>query len=212
MPLRKLWNTIRGNTVSKPVATTTASAQTPSQAQRPAAVESKAPTKPKLSLLDRFSGGPHAVICRLIKGSGASTVLEIGVGNGERALAMTATLVDANPGKTVRYVAIDMFEMADGPITLKDFHKQLRGQNVQPTLVPMDVRGGLNRVSSTIGVVDLVLIAEPNQAIDLAEIKSVLRKVASEGTSVYQLTDDQWEKVELYADTCKVLSPTRRAA
>ena len=105
--------------------------------------------------MDMMTRGSHASICRLVKRSGATSVLEIGVGDGKRALAVTKALADANQETTVRYAAIDMFEMADGPITLRDFNQLLRTQGVQATLVPMEITPGIARVSSTIGVVDL---------------------------------------------------------
>ncbi|QDT13754.1 hypothetical protein [Planctomycetes bacterium K23_9] len=222
MPLIKLWNTIRGKSadsagVANPKQATKKKLNSGTASRDPQVpVPSKPAAKPKLSLLDRFGGGPHAATCRLVRSSGATSILEIGVGDGERALAMTAALVEANGGNPVRYVAIDMFEMADGPITLKDFHKQIRAQNVQPTLVPMSVSAGLNRVSSTVGVVDLILIADPvagpAESVALLDISKALKKVASENTSIYQLTDEQWVQIDLDAVTDKATRPARRAA
>jgi hypothetical protein len=215
MPLLKLWNTIRGNSPAKPAEGTAGQSAKSSSGAKLAAAKA-APETPTLSLLDRFGGGPHAAICKLVRKSGATTVLEIGVGNGERALAMTAALADAQSGDTsgrsVRYIAIDMFEMADGPITLKDFHKRVRGQGVQPTLVPMDVCGGLNRVSSTIGAVDMIFLAEPNEQIELPQINSLLRKISADHTLIYQLQGDQWQKLDLDRDANDVVSVARRAA
>ena len=102
MPLLKLWNTIRGKSPENPVADTAAkklSHATGGKSPRAKAAKAS-PEKPKLSLLDRFSGGPHAAICRLVRKSGAKTVLEIGVGDGERALAMTAALMDSSTNET----------------------------------------------------------------------------------------------------------------
>jgi hypothetical protein len=215
MPLLKLWNTIRGNSPAKRAKDTAGQTAKSSSSPKLAAAQA-APEKPTLSLLDRFGGGPHAAICKLVRTSGAMTVLEIGVGDGERALAMTAALANAqsgdDSGRSVRYIAIDMFEMANGPVTLKDFHKRIRGQGVQPTLVPMDVCGGLNRVSSTIGAVDMVFLAEPNEQIEMLQVRPLLRKISADHTLIYELQGDQWQKLNLDRDANDVGSVTRRAA
>ncbi|NNE00765.1 MAG: hypothetical protein HKN47_25900 [Pirellulaceae bacterium] len=153
--------------------------------------------------MDRLGRGTQGAICRLVKRSGATSVLEIGVGDGERALAITKMLIASHPETAVRYCAIDMFEMADGPITLKEFNRQLRGQSVRPTLIPMDLTAGLSRVSSTIGFVDLVLIAEPNEPIDLKSIRSALERVTTPKSTVYQLVDEKWNQVDLKHNDAK---------
>ena len=154
------------------------------------------PTKPTRNLLDMMSRGSHASICRLVKRSGATSILEIGVGDGKRALSVTKALIESNPGTIVRYAAIDMFEMADGPITLKDFNLQLRNQGVQATLVPMEITPGIARVSSTIGVVDLVLIGDNQEDVELTTTTSALKRVSSANTSVFRLVSEKWERLD----------------
>lgn len=154
------------------------------------------PTKPTRNLLDMMSRGSHASICRLVKRSGATSILEIGVGDGKRALSVTKALIESNPGTIVRYAAIDMFEMADGPITLKDFNLQLRNQGVQATLVPMEITPGIARVSSTIGVVDLVLIGDNQEDVELTTMTSALKRVSSANTSVFRLVSEKWERLD----------------
>lgn len=202
MPLKKLWNSIVGNTsASEQQPARATGEQKPSQSRKRATTNpSRAakPSKPTRSLMDMMGRGSHASICRLVKRSGATSVLEIGVGNGERAIAVAQSLLEINPDETVRYAAIDGFEMAGGCISLKDFNRTLREQNVHPTLVPMDICSGLARVSSTLGIMDLVLIAEPSEQIDLPAVKLMLRRLTSDKSVVYMLQDEQWEKVDLH--------------
>ena len=123
-------------------------------------------------------------------------LLEIGVGDGKRALSVTKALIESNPGTIVRYAAIDMFEMADGPITLKDFNLQLRNQGVQATVVPMEITPGIARVSSTIGVVDLVLIGDNQEDVEMTTMISALKRVSSANTSVFRLVSEKWERLD----------------
>ena len=223
MSLLNLWKTIRGNTAQSDTAQTsqakakTARTRKPARAGKatqadeaqpgPMPIEKRKqakPTKPKKGVFGL--GGSQGAICRLVKRSGAVSVLEIGVGDGARALAVTRSLVEANPNETVCYAAIDRFEMADGPITLKEFHQQLRAQSVKPTLIPMDTVAGLARVSSTIGIVDLVLIAEPNDEVNLTTLAPALARITNENSSVYELANDKWRKVDVHQ------SVQRRAA
>ena len=156
------------------------------------------PTKPKLGLKDLVGGGAQASICRLVKRSGATSVLEIGIGDGSRALAVAKSLVKANPDENVRYAAIDMFEMGDGPVTLKDFNQQLRAQNVKPSLVPLPLEAGLARVSSTLGIIDLVLIAEPAEEVDLQRLEASLKRLTTPSSAVFRLVDQKWTKIDLH--------------
>jgi len=203
MPLKKLWNSIRGASDSEPRKTNqrTSTDASESEAIKPKSKRRLAkPTKPKLSLLDRVGSGAEASICRLVKRSGATSVLEIGIGDGKRALSVARSLVEANPDKKVTYAAIDMFEMGDGPITLRDFNQQLREQNVKPTLVPMGVIPGLARVSSTVGMIDLILIAEPTEQIEMTTLSMQLKRLTTSKSAVYQLADEKWTKLDLHGN------------
>ena len=213
MPLRKLWNSICG--------TPSYSVHSPKESKAvdkprtnddlPAAKKNSKqakPTQPKSSLLDVFSRGSEAAICRLVKRSGAKSVLEIGVGDGKRAISVATSLLESNPDETVRYAAIDVFEMGGGQITLREFNQQLREHNVQPTLIPMPVLPGLARVSSTLGFIDLVLIAEPTESIASETLKAALRRLTSQDSAVYQLVDEKWTKINVH----DVVDMTSRAA
>ncbi len=155
MPLLKLWNRLFGNSQStksaKPNRGTgngtgtsdgatrkLAKPTTPKQAastsnENPARlIPAAAPAK--RSVLDLVSGGPHASLCRMIKKSGAASVLEVGVGDGTRAIAVLSTLAKSQPDREIKYFAIDLFEMGDGVLTLKTFHQQIRSIDVKPNL------------------------------------------------------------------------------
>ena len=211
MPLKRLFNSILGipSHPSPPKEERNrGAAKTTVEPESRRSLKAAKPTTPARNLMDMMSRGSQASICRLVKRSGAASVLEIGVGNGERAIAVAQSLIETNPETSVRYAAIDMFEMAGGSLTLKDFNRKLREQNVQPSLVPMDVVAGLARVSSTLGMMDLVLIAEPKEPIEIETVKVILRRLAHENTAIYQLEEEKWHKIDLYGAGSSI----RRAA
>ncbi len=185
MPLLKLWNSIRGR-----------STKGQSTDQGPGS-EPQATTKTQKSNRGTargiFGGGPHAALCKLVKSVDANSVLEISVDDGSRALAVLETLVKTN--KNVRYMAIDQFEMADGPVTLKQFHQTLRSREFRPQLFPETMERGLIRVAHTIGTVDLVLIAAPPKSWQTPEIQPLLSRVThQESLVLYQDEEGTWTK------------------
>ncbi len=163
MPLLKLWNAIRGR-----------SAKGQPADQGPASepqVTTQTTTSPRGSRLGIFTSGPHAGLCKLLKSVSASSILEISVEDGSRAVAVLETITKNN--KNVRYLAIDQFEMAAGAVTLKQFHQTLRAKEFRPQVIPETMERGLIRVSHTIGTVDLVLIAAPPRDLANAAVLAV---------------------------------------
>tara|TARA_R110002049_G_scaffold4601_5_gene32276 strand:- start:392217 stop:392978 length:762 start_codon:yes stop_codon:yes gene_type:complete len=240
MPLRKLWNALRGQTPSqsatvadgatehlphesvqanasvrsgtgsqpqvqanphKAVKSKHAAAGTESTAKavakKPAAASSRG-AKTGRGLLG-LGRGPHDPLCRAIKKSGATSVLEISVGDGTRAVEVVQTLAKATPGTPIRYTAIDQFELAGGEISLMQFHRDLRQHGIRPQIFPSDIISGVTRVAYTLGAVDLILIAE-NAASDSptpAQWEKLLSRVAHPGTLVLRQTGDAWTRVDV---------------
>jgi hypothetical protein len=193
MPLLKLWNSIRGRSTKQQVAE-----------EHPAAEPQAAPEAARRSGFSIFGGGPHAGLCKLVKSVPASTVLEISVDDGSRAIAVMQTM--AKTQHAVRYFAIDQFEMADGGITLKQFHQTLRAENIRPKLFPGSMDRGLLRVAHTIGAVDLVLIAVPRQVWQSEQVLHLLSRVSHAGTVILYRDGETWNRSQ------SVVSNLQRAA
>jgi len=161
MPLRKLWNALRGT--PSLAESTTLDAASPSHGQVDAKSQTVKPTADRIVTsrssaevhgakasrgLLGFGRGPHEALCRSIKKNNAPvhSVLEIGVEDGTRAVAVIEALAKGNPHHTIRYLALDQFELAGGPITLVQFHRDLRQSGIRPQIFPEDVRFGSHRV------------------------------------------------------------------
>ena len=189
MPLLKLWNAMWGRSTGEtPVAHPTAS-PTPSQA----AVSKPTPkpvSKGLSSGFNLFGSHPHAALCKQIGSLPARSVLEIGVGDGSRAIAVLGTL--AKSGNPVRYFGIDQFELAGGAISLKEFHRTMRGAGIRPQIFPEPVDRGLARFLHTVGTADLVLLDEAGETLENPQVGQLLKRISNPQTTILYLQDDAW--------------------
>ena len=133
---------------------------------------------------------------KLLKNRPAVSVLELGVGDGSRAPVILESLQSLSPDAEIRYVAVDEFEMADGPIKMKDFHQRLRSLNVHPQIFPEPVARGMIRVAHTVGAVDLVLIGIDQNHWQGTDCQSLLAKVTHTESTILMLVDGQWAAAE----------------
>lgn len=201
MPLKKLWNSLRGRSQVNPVTTEHTLAQDAVKSESGAARRSQSASSPLKSKpkstrggLNLF-GGPHAALCKQLKSLKPATVLEIGVGNGTRAIAMLATIEKA--GEKARYFAIDQFEMAGGDVTLKAFHQTLRGADIRPQVLPQPIAQGLMRMAHTHGKVDLVVIGVPQSEWQTPAIEAALARVTGPETAIFFSEGDSWIRYQL---------------
>ncbi|MFN6128076.1 MAG: hypothetical protein ACK5AC_17555 [Planctomycetota bacterium] len=87
------------------------------------------------------------------------SILEIGMGSGERIRALLPMCHDSNRAERLRYAALDPFESSgEGRLTLKSAHRLLQELGVKAHLVPGDLSSGLVRLAHTILPSDLVII------------------------------------------------------
>lgn len=198
MPLLKLWNSLLGRR----------DLPGPRADQAKPKTDVAARTKPaSRGILGIGYRGPHGSLCKLLRRVPAQTVLEIGVGDGSRAIAALQTLSVNNPG--IRYAAIDQFELADGPLTLKGFHQALRTAELRRAQIfPETIQRGLLRVATTIGPVDLVLIAVAPDRWQTPAVRALIARVSHANTVVFFEQDDAWNRYEPPTP----LAQSRRAA
>ena len=115
-------------------------------------VSGKKATSKKVSPKRRlFGGGPHAGLCRELKGLKIESVLEISVDDGTRALAVLEVL-QKKCLQPVRYAAIDEFELGGSASRLRDFYCLLREHDIRPHLFPEKVDNGLRSVANNLEI------------------------------------------------------------
>lgn len=186
MPLLKLWNAILGRR----------DLPQPGAEQATPEVTVAAKTKDAgRGILRIGSRGPHGPLCKLLRRVQAERVLEISVGDGSRAIAAVNALSARNP--QVRYAAIDQFELGGGPLTLKGFHQALRTADVRSVQIfPETIERGLLRVATTLGPVDLVLIAAPAERWQTPAVQALIARITHGDTVVLYEDGEKWREYE----------------
>ncbi len=110
-----------------------------------------------------FSNSPaNRPIYRAIRRSCPRKIVELGIGDGSRALRMIAVAKLASPDRDVEYCGLDRFEdqaVSAGPrLTLKGAHRLLGDAGVRVRLVPGDPPESLVRIANSLGKVDLLIL------------------------------------------------------
>ncbi|EGF25993.1 hypothetical protein [Rhodopirellula baltica] len=239
MPLKKLWNSLRGVTpqskvtpeaapattspgvtqpepvarkksASKPAVKATVAASKPAVAPQtsvPAPVAKAKPAAPARGVLSMLSRGEHDALVKRLTKLQPSSILEIGVGDGSRTPAVVHALAETNPA--LKYAVIDQFEMVGGTVKLRDFHGQLAGLAIRPSIVPETAARGVVTVLHRLGMMDAIILDPSLDAETLAELDSVLSKVSYADTMILRQTNGKWQST---ASNSTTLRATRRAA
>lgn len=196
MPLLKLWNALLGRAAGEAAEVEPPVSEPPASPAAAVAARPSVTAKPAASKgFSLFGGNPHAGLCKLVAASGAQTVLEVGVGDGSRAIAVVQTL--AKQGITPRYCGIDEFELSGASLGLKDFHRNLRAAGIRAQIFPESVDRGLVKFLHTIGRADLVLLSRPGEWVEEPRIGHLLRRVSHPGSTILVFRNDAWSRLEL---------------
>lgn len=220
MPLQKLWNALFGNKGSAnapaAVAASRATAET-AAAERSTAFAAAAVVEPETTEHTRATPPPRRCqwdLRKWLKQIPAASVLEIGIGDGSRAAEVIRVLANRHQIDSVRYAVIDQFELAGGGVTLKDYHRGIRQRGIRVKVFPEPLLRGLERVSVTVGPVDLVLVGRSPDSLAAPEVDRKLRRVCHPATVVLALNGRRWERVAVGTGAAVVASglPLKQAA
>jgi hypothetical protein len=101
-------------------------------------------------------------IYRAIRRYRAQRIVELGVGDGHRAMRMIEVARRASVGSEVHYVGLDPFEArtesSERGLSLKAAHQLLRGTGARVQLMPGNPSDGLMRTANSLGKVDLLIV------------------------------------------------------
>ena len=184
MPLRKVWNSLRSH--SKQAESTQSVSDSVEhevvklQAAAPGASESK-------RRIRRNKSKPSSELSNLLCQLQPQTILEIGVGDGSRAVEFLTVM--KTTGHPVRYFAIDQFELAGGQLSLIGFHQMLRSAGIRPHLFPEPIVQGLTSFLHTIGSADVILITDASSEATDIQVQQLLGRISHHGTKKIQLSD-----------------------
>lgn len=102
-------------------------------------------------------------VYQTIRNTPVRSVLELGIGDGQRASRIIALASPQNDGEQVAYTGIDVFEAGSchskANLSLKQAYRQLRPLGAKLRLLPGDPMAVLPQVANTLGQFDLVVIS-----------------------------------------------------
>ena len=105
---------------------------------------------------------PNRLIYRAICHHAVQKIVELGIGDGSRALHMIEMVRQHAPGVEIHYVGMDPFEGQSSPggsgISLKEAYQSLRATGAKVQLVPGNPSDGLVRMANSLGKVDLLIL------------------------------------------------------
>jgi hypothetical protein len=125
---------------------------------------------------------------RVIRERNISRIVELGIGDAERSLRMIQAAVKANPGKTVEFAGIDLFEArhdhARG-ITLKAVHRKLKSDRCRVRLLPGDPFGALAQYANSLLGTELLVISADQTGESLDRAWFYVPRLLAMNASVY---------------------------
>ncbi len=161
------------------------------------------------------------VLFRTIWRRRVRSILQIGIGTGDRASRMISLAQRRTTGEAIRYVAIDLFEArpeGQPGLSLKEAHRRLKATGAQVQLVPGDPASALTRTANALAKIDLVLIACPHDEQSLAGAWFYVPRLLHDASIVYveTATGDSamttWKPLPTAEIQSRANAPRRRQA
>ena len=130
-----------------------------------------------------------------VAGRSIGSILDTRLGDGARAVEVLQAIVcDSVP--TPKYIAIDLFDLGNGRLTLMEFHQRIRRVGGNPVAIPADLSSGLRQLSQTHGTVDLVLLDGSEIDLTSLEFRRLLARVThSESLVLHRDERGSWHSV-----------------
>jgi hypothetical protein len=125
---------------------------------------------------------------RAILAARAQRIVQLGVGDGRRALRAIAAACRHQPAAEVRYTGIDLFEgQRDGSpgLSLKAAYKLLRTTGARVQLAPGDPLAALTRVANSLLKTDILIVSHDQQAGNLGDAWFYVPRMLHAGSLVF---------------------------
>jgi hypothetical protein len=159
------------------------------------------------------------IVYKAILREGCRRIVELGVGNLERAQRMIEAAAAVHERASIHFTGIDPFEDR-GPsrdrLTLIDAHRQLRQSGAKIKLLPGEPCESLARAANALGTVDLLLISAMQEPERLERLWFFIPRLLHEGSLVFLEEAAKGAKTLREVDRAEVAKkaarPLRRAA
>jgi hypothetical protein len=132
-------------------------------------------------LLTRFSQpAADRDVYKMVRQLKAKSIVELGLGNGNRAETMIRVARKFSVTDTLRYTGIDLFEARENSqqkLTLKDMHRRIQTLGVKAQLVPGTAEMTIPRIANSHLRTDLIIISGDYAAEGLSECWTFLPRM-----------------------------------
>ncbi|MBX9791425.1 MAG: hypothetical protein K2Y37_21090 [Pirellulales bacterium] len=131
---------------------------------------------------------------KAIRRTGAKRLLELGVGDCQRASRLIAAAAHFADARDVRYVGVDLFEarpagVARG-VSLKEAFRRLKATGAAVQLLPGNAFTALARSANALGPMDLIVISADQDADSLERAWFYVPRLLTTSTRVFRETVD----------------------
>lgn len=140
--------------------------------------------------LSRFSKPvSDRLLYRVIRQYRPCQLLEIGMGDGQRARRLISVAQRYSPEAEIRYTGIDLFEarpaILEPALSLKEAHRLLKSTGARTHLVPGDPYSALARTANSLGGTQLVVISATHDTSALERAWFYLPRTLAAGAQVF---------------------------
>lgn len=140
-------------------------------------------------LLHLSQPASHRQIYKELRQQKPKKIVEVGIGDAQRALRMIELLTESHAPQEIQYTGIDLFEdrsEAEGPrMSLREAYRVLRATGVTVRLVPGTFADGLSRVANSLSQIDLVVVSGNAQIEQEARAWFYIPRLLHQGSHVF---------------------------
>jgi hypothetical protein len=144
---------------------------------------------------------------RTIGAHGFRRIVELGIGDCQRAIRMIQTAAEQTPAGEIHYIGLDRFEAGNSGQTLKQAYRLLRATGARVQLLPGEPADALMQHANELGKLDLLLLSELSDWESSPRLWFYVPRLLDEGSEVYierrdgqgQLAVERVERAQLRA-------------
>lgn len=127
------------------------------------------------------------VVYKTIKNQNVTSIVEIGLADGQRCEKMIQVAQKFSEGQPVQYTGIDLFdsrEASETAVSLLDMHKRLNKTGAKVKLIPGDAESATARVANSLAGTDLIVLTTDKSLDELDRFWFFLPRMVHENSQL----------------------------
>lgn len=154
---------------------------------------------------------PQKRLLKHVAAAQITSMVEIGLGDISRAQQLIAVSAKKSSEGTVRYTGIDLFEAADGGVTLKQAHQLLHPLPAQIRLVPGNAKSALTRCANELRGTDLIVVSANESSAGLENVWHLVHRMLHKASQVWvERSPGEYEVYSVQDVTRKMMEGQRQ--